>query len=238
MYVNAPRYLLRKSCVLKLLKDIHPRKVLDVGCGAGDMVHTLADRGAQVLGIDFSNEAIRHCQQLWKGEGVRFENTAIENIHEQFDLIVFMEVLEHIEDDAKALEEIHRLLNQKGYLILSVPAHKDRFGPSDHYVGHFRRYDKNELLTLLEQGGFQVEVIWSYGVPLANITESIRNWMYRNKSPESLEEGTKQSGIDRHVESKFRFLLNDVCLFPFYLLQKLFLNTNLGTGYILRASKS
>jgi len=238
MYVNAPRYLLRKQCVLKLLKDIQTGTALDVGCGAGDMAHTLAQRGFSVLGVDYSEEAIALCRRLWSQDNTRFEAKDIKDLGEQFDLIIFMEVLEHIEDDAAALCQIRRLLNDGGRLILSVPAHQDKFGPSDRYVGHFRRYDKKDLMKILRQAGFDVEEIWSYGVPLANLTEWVRNVIYKNKSRGSMKEGTQKSGIDRSIESRFKFLLNSICLFPFYLLQRAFLNTDFGTGYILKVKKT
>jgi len=242
MYVDAPRYLLRKYAALKLLKNIPEGKALDVGCGAGDMCETLYHQGFTVKGIDYSEDAIALChyrlKDLLESKKILFTNEKIDQISETFDLIIMMEVLEHIEDDAKALEKIHELLNPGGHLIISVPAHKKNFGPSDEHVGHYRRYDKKEFIQLLQSYNLTVLKLWSYGVPLANMTEQIRNMIFAKASNKGKEEMTKQSGIDRKLESRFKFLLNNFFLYPFYLLQMFFVSTELGTGYIVKCVKN
>jgi len=73
---------------------------------------------------------------------------------ERFDLVCAFEVLEHIEDDAAAVKEWSSRLRAPGWLLLSVPAHQDRYGPFDEMVGHFRRYDPAAMTALLAGCGF------------------------------------------------------------------------------------
>jgi hypothetical protein len=147
------------------------------------------------------------------------------------------EVLEHIEDDRAALSRVRELLRPSGQILLSVPAHESSFGPSDVFAGHYRRYDRAKLIALLEESRFGVQTIWSYGVPLANLTEKVRNVVHANASIQSKETATAQSGIDRSIEARFRFICSDFVLYPFYWMQKWFLNSDLGTGYIVKAIK-
>ena len=239
MYVNAPRYLLRKHCALKLIRDLKPSKALEIGCGAGDFCETVYKMGFDIQGVDFSKEAVDLCQERLKNVGgdkkIRFGFIDFWQIVETFDVIFFFEVLEHIGDDRAAIAKIYRLLNPGGHLILSVPAHRQWFGPSDRAVGHFRRYDKKDILTLLSGNHFKIQTIWSYGFPLANLTEMVRNLVAAGKITVDKEEGTRQSGIDRRIESHFRFFLNDVFFYPLCILQMPFLKTDWGTGYIIRA---
>jgi 2-polyprenyl-3-methyl-5-hydroxy-6-metoxy-1,4-benzoquinol methylase len=241
MYVNAPRYLLRKRLVLKLLQGSGKGRCLDIGCGAGDLCNTVYSLGYKVKGIDFSPDAIQLCQELYKDiiqeDEISFSQLEIDQIQGTYDIIFMLEVLEHLEDDKSALLKIYEILKPNGYMILSVPAHQKSFGPSDVFAGHYRRYDKWPLLALLDETHFEVQTIWSYGFPLANLTEMIRNIIYANSHTESKEASSAQSGINRSVESRFRFLFNDFFLYPFYLTQLLFLGTNLGTGYLLKAAK-
>lgn len=241
MYVNAPRYLLRKRLVLELLGDTRKGKCLEIGCGAGDLCATLYKMGYRVKGIDSSEDAIQLCSELHKDicrtRLVNFVCESIYEVHETFDAIFMFEVLEHIEDDRAALSQVYKLLNPDGDMFLSVPAHESSFGPSDTFAGHFRRYDRAKLLALLKESRFQVETIWSYGVPLANLTERIRNILYASKPIQAKETATAQSGIDRSIEARLRFLCNDFFLYPFYLMQNWFLNSDLGTGYIVKAKK-
>ncbi len=168
-------------------------------------------------------------------ENLRFACEDYTQITETFNTIFMFEVLEHIQDDKNAVKTIKHKLKPEGYFILSVPAHKNDFGPSDEYVGHFRRYDKNDIINLLREHSFDVLRVWSYGVPLANITDFIRNLIHSQNKIASKEEGSKQSGINRKIEARFRFILNDFFLYPFYLLQMLFIHSDLGTGYIIKA---
>jgi SAM-dependent methyltransferase len=198
-------------------------------------------RGFDVLGIDFSEDAIRLCRHrlahLLDDKRLRFECKDLSEVDNTFDVVFMMEVLEHIEDDGAALETVAGLLRRGGHLLLSVPANARWFGPSDHCAGHYRRYERGQLLALVQAAGFEVTRAWSYGVPLANLTEVVRNVIFRNRFVDGKKEATKRSGINRSLESRFRYVSNDFFLFPFYLLQRLFVTTNLGTGLLLKAVK-
>ncbi|MGH7827638.1 MAG: class I SAM-dependent methyltransferase [Candidatus Binatia bacterium] len=242
MYVNAPRYLLRKRLVLELLRDMKIGKCLEIGCGAGDLSATLYNMGYHVKGIDSSERAIQLCHEMHKDicqtGTIHFAFESIYDVEDTFDTIFMFEVLEHIEDDRAALSRVHKLLRPAGHILLSVPAHESSFGASDVFAGHYRRYDRAKLLALLAESRFGVQTIWSYGVPLANLTEKVRNVVHGNKPTQSKETATAQSGIDRSIEAKLRFFCNDFFLYPFYWMQGLFLNSDLGTGYIVKAKKT
>ena len=241
MYVNAPRYLLRKRLVLSLLKEMPKGECLEVGCGAGDLCATLHSMGYRVKGIDSSESAIQLCRKLHKNicqdEAVKFSCESIDDVDGTFDIVLMFEVLEHIEDDRATLSRVRELLKPSGHVLLSVPAHESSFGPFDVFTGHYRRYEREKLLALLDESRFGVQTIWSYGVPLANLTEKIRNIVYANKSIQTKEIATADSGINRSIEARFGLLYNDFFLYPFYCLQNCFLNSDLGTGYIVKAVK-
>ncbi len=69
----------------------------------------------------------------------------------------YISVLEHIEDDARALDNIRLLLKQEGRLVLMVPALPAIYGTLDKLVGHYRRYTKKTLTPLLQNHGFKIE---------------------------------------------------------------------------------
>ena len=241
MYVNAPRYLLRKQLILRLLEGSPKGSCLEIGCGAGDLCATLHDMGYQIKGIDSSQQAIQLCLELHKdicqAGTIVFECESMYEISNTFDTILMFEVLEHIEDDRAVLSHVRELLKPSGQILLSVPAHESSFGPSDVFAGHYRRYDREKLLALLEESRFRVQTIWSYGVPLANVTEAIRNIIYAKRPVQTKETATAKSGIDRRIETKLRFFCNDFFLSPFYMMQNWFLNSDLGMGYIVKAQK-
>ena len=71
-----------------------------------------------------------------------------------------MNVLEHIEDDRGALARLRGLLSPEGRLVLLVPAHQFLFGAMDEAIGHWRRYEKEGLESLLESSGFSIEQLF------------------------------------------------------------------------------
>jgi len=77
----------------------------------------------------------------------------------QFDTIVYIDVLEHIENDRKELETAARLLRVGGRIIVLVPAHQRLFTPFDAAIGHFRRYDR-PMLRSISPAGVRLEKIW------------------------------------------------------------------------------
>ena len=99
---------------------------------------------------------------------------AVSEVTSSTGALLMFEVLEHVEDDVGLLQEIHDLLGPGGAILLSVPAHQARFSRVDDMAGHFRRYEKDELASRLRDAGFEPEVFWCYGYPLANLLMRVR----------------------------------------------------------------
>lgn len=161
------------------------KKVLDIGCGAGTLCLYLAHKGYYVTGIDISEKAIKECKEsaavLDLSNKTKFltGNFQTKKIAKKFDLIIFTEVIEHIENDRLALKKIYDLLNKNGLLILSTPSQNAplyRLGllkKFDREVGHLRRYQLNELSRLMKEEGFKiVETSKSEGI--------LRNFLFTN----------------------------------------------------------
>jgi glycosyltransferase involved in cell wall biosynthesis len=74
-----------------------------------------------------------------------------------FDSAVYINVLEHIEDDISELIQVRSMLNDEGRIIIFVPALPSLYGTMDGQSAHFRRYSKRELITIAHAAGFEVE---------------------------------------------------------------------------------
>jgi SAM-dependent methyltransferase len=130
--------------------------VLDVGCGTGATSAALAEFG-EVFAVDLSQEAVHFAHG-------RALQTAVMNaaglaVQEQaFQLVVALDVIEHLEDDRGAMAELRRVLAPGGRILITVPAYKWLWSSHDVANGHWRRYRRMELKRLLETSGFEVEV--------------------------------------------------------------------------------
>lgn len=80
---------------------------------------------------------------------------------EFFNLVCAFELMEHIEEDEKALAEIYRVLKKKGVFIFSVPLFRKFWSVWDEIAGHRRRYEPDELEEKLKRRGFLIEKFYS-----------------------------------------------------------------------------
>lgn len=134
----------------EIVKGFVGKRCLEVGCGNYPKI-PLEDG----FFLDTSKVAVSSLKEkgfnvyLGSAENLPFKNNF-------FDLAVAWEVLEHLEDDKKALSEISRVLKKEGYFLFSVPLGKDKFSKLDEIVGHKRRYEPEELTTMLKENNFNV----------------------------------------------------------------------------------
>lgn len=152
----------RRRLVAEVLAGRLPRgaTVLDVGCGTGDNLATLEalTGGGPVNGFELSAYAIRHAPVGPVGARVSVARAeALPCRSGSADLVACMDVLEHLDDDAVALEELRRVLRPGGLLLLTVPAYQWLWGSHDVAAAHRRRYSRPSVLRVTEAAGFTTE---------------------------------------------------------------------------------
>jgi len=79
-----------------------------------------------------------------------------EKASECFDSVLYVNVLEHIEDDASELASVRIALAHEGHLLIFVPALPCLYSEFDRQIGHFRRYTKKNLVELTTRAGFSI----------------------------------------------------------------------------------
>lgn len=134
--------------------------ILEVGCGIGNFSEILAGYG-QLTAIDINQAYVKEAK---RGVGKKAE-IGVGDIEKGkyffdknfFDSIVCINVLEHIKDDRIALENIYKLLSPQGFLILLVPSHAFLYNSIDKSIGHYRRYEKDQLEEMLIEHNFKIE---------------------------------------------------------------------------------
>lgn len=233
---------LRYDVIRRMLRDLEGDvdRVLEVGAGQGALGARIAAR-FDYVGVEpdqrSSATARARLAEVGRGSVVRGDLSALDP-SDTFDLVCAFEVLEHIEDDAGALAEWRAHLRPGGWLLLSVPAHARRFGPSDRKAGHFRRYDPEQLAGVLRSSGFNDVVVLSYGVPLGYVLEWGRNAIARRtEGSGSMAERTAKSG--RYLQPpNWLSWPTRAATAPFRWVQRPFLHTGLGTGLVARARRT
>ena len=145
----------------KLLADLIVRYrvpadagVLDIGTGTGTNLRLLRELGfANRRGIDTSEEAIRWCAEKGLGKVQQGDISALPFGDGQFGLVLATDVIEHVDDDLRAMAEVRRVLAPGGVAIVTVPAFQSLWGLQDEVARHKRRYRLKSLRQLLQDSG-------------------------------------------------------------------------------------
>lgn len=155
-----------KRILLKVIeKNCTGKSLIDVGCGEGrllDLIRKNFDLD-DISGADFSKEALN----LAEKKGLDVFNADLTDINtfppKKWDLVICSEVLEHIDDDILALQNLRKLMNENSKLIITVPYSMKYWSRSDKFAGHVRRYEFEEITNKLEDNGFQISQIFVWG---------------------------------------------------------------------------
>jgi SAM-dependent methyltransferase len=155
----------------------HGYRVLEVGCGTGNVLRMLEDVccDGEVIGTDLFDEGLVFARRRCRCAVVQADIFDLP-FTEPFEVIGLFDVLEHLPDDRGALEALHAALVPGGALVLTVPAHQALWSYADEYAGHYRRYAASDLLELLERTGFQVEYCTPFMAALYPLLWLGRRW--------------------------------------------------------------
>jgi SAM-dependent methyltransferase len=140
----------------KLISPFFGQEVLEVGAGIGATTESLCS-GLEKRWVCLEPDrqmAEEIEQKISDGElpkNCQVSCTTLSELSEEetFDSILYIDVLEHIEDDANEIIETKKHLKENGYLIVLAPAHQFLFTPFDKAIGHYRRYNKKMLVNLI-----------------------------------------------------------------------------------------
>ena len=177
--------LLRSWHIRRELRELKregfkPEAMADAGSGFGQYVHYLSRNypHAKITGLDIKQEQVDDCNRfftkLGKDDLVKFEYADLTNmdIKNAYDLVLSVDVMEHVEDDRGVMKHLYQALKPGGYLFISTPS--DQGGSDVHHEHdesfideHVRDgYGVEEIKEKLQGAGFSdIQVRYSYGRP-------------------------------------------------------------------------
>lgn len=151
--------------------------IMEIGCSSGflirDLVKSFPD--AIVIGVDVVKEPLYRLARNLPGVPlIRFDLLQCTLPDQSVDILVMLNVLEHIEDDVAALKNAFKLLKPGGSLVIEVPAGPYLYDTYDAELLHFRRYSAKELRDKLIKSGFQVSRMSHLGFLLFPLFAAIK----------------------------------------------------------------
>lgn len=163
---------IRVKILSEILKgeDLSKKSLFDAGCGVGLVSVYLANRFKRVLAADLNREKIVEAKKLAKANFIKNINFVMKDLtkfrfkNQFFDVIICLEVIEHVSDDKKFINGLGKILKRGGKIILSFPAssfiNKIAQKSLDHHkVG----YKPKDIEYLLEENGLKIVEEYSYG---------------------------------------------------------------------------
>lgn len=148
----------RNRLIVAALRKFAPtlRRFMEVGCGTGFVLAGIrqAYPDVQATGSELFVEGLAHAAHRLPGvDFIQMDARAIP-YRDCFDAIGAFDVIEHIQEDATVLAEMHRALVPGGLLILTVPQHAWLWSAQDVHAHHVRRYTRKELQGKVRATGF------------------------------------------------------------------------------------
>jgi SAM-dependent methyltransferase len=185
-------------------------RILNVGAATGATSEMLSKFG-EVTSLEYDEFC---CKFLKEKTGIEAVNASLTDLpfeDDSYDIICAFDVIEHIEEDSKAIEEIYRVLRPKGKYFLTVPAFQSLWSNHDVINHHFRRYRKNQINKLIVNKKLKIDDstyfnFWLF-IPIS-IVRFILNNISRKKDSDS-------TGSDNEIMQSSK-IVNEILYRIFY----------------------
>lgn len=155
-----------RNLIIKYLFErylgVGPYKVMEVGAGNGIVLKALQPLGYQLTAAELYLAGLKNLQKRLPEVELIQLNILKMPFTNTYDAIGAFDVIEHIEEDEKALQNLYQALRPGGYLFLSVPQYQFLWSYTDDYSGHKRRYTRSSLFPKLYRQGFEICYWTSY----------------------------------------------------------------------------
>ncbi len=195
-------YIGLRELVLSYINRTHNKagelRVLDAGCGTGMMLESC--KHLEAYGLDFSKEALKYCKKRNLTNFLRGSINALPFKNKLFDIVLSFDVIGQeldftgsnrniLQDNVRTLQEIGRVMNKNGILIVNLPAYNFMRSNHDKAVGIKKRYTIKEAKDSIQKAGFEIENITYRNTilfPISIVKRITEGWLCTEKEdPES-----------------------------------------------------
>lgn len=187
-------YATRADMIVDLLDECgRPRSLWDIGAGSGTVSRALESRGIPMVAV----EPGRGGAQAAAASGLTVICAALETLRlpdASIPAAGLFDVLEHVDDRPALLHELHRIIEPRGMLVITVPAYRWLWSDADVVAGHTTRYTRERLLGELRTAGFRPQQVGYRFASLVAPIAALRALPYRLGRRPDLERTGREVG--------------------------------------------
>jgi SAM-dependent methyltransferase len=191
-------------------------RLIEIGAGVGVNAGLLRQYGELTL-VECSDSAIGILEKDGYSVVKGFLPDVADKLGSRFDVILLIDVLEHIENDREALLSLKQLMGKDSLLIMTVPAFMFLWSAHDEVHAHYRRYERSSLMELLHEAGYNIELVSYYNMilfPFVFLARTIK----------------KMTGSKKHDLARMPYVLNMILRLIFSCEKHLVARTGLPFG--------
>ncbi len=181
-YYISPGTMAKFNCILNYLKNRSFLHALEVGCSGNALLHFVSSVNRKFF-VDLAHRPLTTYRGSKRNHPVAGSIVQLPFPSHSFDLVIALDVVEHIKNDQQAVMELTRVLKTNGILVVSVPHRMKFYSYQDMIIGHYRRYELAQLRTLFPQPLFQeLRIFGIYG-------QMMRVQFFQAANPRQIESG-------------------------------------------------
>jgi SAM-dependent methyltransferase len=181
-------YVSKGRALLDFLDGISPRSVLDVGAGSGVFSKLLLDKTRCASAVCVDPNYPQERVETHSGKPIEFKKSSPATAQ---DLVLMMDVLEHVDDDVGLLKQYISQMPHDGYVLITVPAFQFLWSGHDVFLQHRRRYTAGMLRDTLERAGLEpvkVRFFFMSLFPFIALMRPLKRLLLRSKAIEARSE--------------------------------------------------
>lgn len=182
-------FIARKQIILDTFEKFvsKDKSIIEIGAGTGDIMRSLTQKGYRHIAVgEIHLAGLKYALKYGLKKLYQFDVTQ-SPFRNHFDVVGAFDVLEHIDNDNLAIQNIRQMLKKNGRLIATVPAMPWLWSDIDRQSGHARRYNQITIRQLFEQNSWEIISIKGFFILILPFL-IIRSWLNQQKSKKKLED--------------------------------------------------
>ena len=134
----------------------------EVGAGMGGLVPYYKRFLKNITLLEPEKKLFRILKKKFSIRKIKIKNSTVDKLKNNFDTIIYYDVLEHIKSDLKEISKASKKLKKNGHLIISVPAYQVFYSEFDKSVGHYKRYNKKDFILFEKKTKLKIKKLAYY----------------------------------------------------------------------------